>query len=91
MQINDRLFLILGSMMIVPTICILLNVDPGTATLATMATNLGMLFYIRKTFKGMATSLFGGRVKFQCLSCSGTKFDSKGSCHRCGGKSKKSI
>lgn len=78
-------------MMIVPTICIVLNVDPGTATIATMGTNLGMLFYIRKTFKGMTNGLFGNKVKFQCLSCTGTKFDSKGSCWRCGSKAKKSI
>lgn len=77
--------------MIVPTICILLNVDPGTATLATMGTNLGLLFYLRKTFKGMATGLFGGKMKFQCLTCAGIKFDSKGSCLRCGSKARKSI
>ena len=91
MQINDRLFLLLGSMMIVPTICILLNVDPGTATLATMGANLGMLFYIRKTFKGITNGLFGGKIKFQCLTCAATRFDSKGSCLRCGRKSRKSI
>ena len=77
--------------MIVPTICLLLNVDATTATIATMGTNLGMLFYLRKTFKGMTNNLFGGKVKFQCLTCSGTKFDKKGTCWRCGGKSKKSI
>ena len=77
--------------MVVPTICILLNVDPGTATIATMGTNLGLLLYLRKTFKGMTTGLFGGKMKFQCLTCANTKFDSKGICFRCGGKSKKSI
>jgi len=91
MQINDRLFLLLGSMMIVPTICILLNVDPGTATIATMGTNLAMLFYIRKTFKGITNGLFGNKVKFACLTCGGTKFDGKGTCFRCGGRSKKSV
>ena len=78
-------------MMIVPTICLLLNVDPGTATLATMGTNLGMLFYLRKTFKGALNGILGGKIKFQCLTCSGTKFDSKGSCLRCGSKARKSI
>ena len=91
MLLNDRLFVILGSMMIVPTVCILLNVDPTTATIATMGTNLGMLFYLRKTWKGMTTGLFGGKIKFQCLTCAGTKFDHKGSCHRCGSRAKKFI
>ena len=91
MQIYDRLFLILGSMMIVPTICILLNVDPGTATLATMGVNLGMLFYIRKTLKGALNGLMGGKMKFACLTCGGNKFDKKGTCWRCGGKSRKSV
>lgn len=90
---NDRLFLMLGSMMIVPTICIMLNVDPGTATLATMGANLGMLFYIRKTWKNMASGsgLFATKVKYQCLTCQGTKFDGRGTCWRCGGKSRRPI
>lgn len=88
---NDRLFVLLGGMMVVPTVCILLNVDPGTATLVTMGTNLGLLFYIRKTFKNTVTGLFGGKMKFQCLTCGGTKFDSKGTCHRCGSRARKSI
>ena len=78
-------------MMIVPTICILLNVDPGTATIATMGTNLGMLFYLRKTFKNGLNGILGTKIKFACLTCGGNKFDGKGTCYRCGGKSKKSI
>ena len=78
-------------MMIVPTVCIFLNVDPGTATLATMGTNLGLLFYIRKTFRNTVTGMFGGKVKFQCLSCNGTKFDKKGMCWKCGSRARKSI
>ena len=77
--------------MIVPAICLLLNVDPGTATLATMGTNLGMLFYLRKTFKGALNGIMGNKIKFACLTCGGNKFDRIGSCYRCGGKSKKSV
>ena len=65
--------------------------DATTATIGTMTLNLIVLFWIRKTVKNGLGNIFGSKVKFQCLTCSGTKFDSKGTCWRCGGKSKKSI
>src|SRR5690348_8455106 len=94
--ISDKFFMVLGLMMLPPvvfTVLVSTNiVDPTTATIGTMGINLGMLFWIRKTLNGSIGNILGGsKVKFQCLTCHGTKFDPKGTCYRCGGKSKKSI
>ena len=87
-MISDRFFIILGLMMLVPVIStVLISIgllDATTATIATMGINLGMLFWIRKTFKTGLGGLLGNKVKFQCLVCNGTKFDSRGFCHKCG-------
>lgn len=88
-MINDRLFVMLGIMMLVPMIFVFLAVDPVTATVGTMAVNLVMLLYMRKTFRNMAGSLFGSKSKFVCIACNGTKFDSKGSCYRCGSRQRR--
>ena len=66
-------------------------IDAPTATIGTMLVNLGLLFWIRKNFKTGLSSLFGGKIKFQCLACQGNKFDGKGTCYRCGSKAKKSV
>lgn len=83
----------LGIMLLVPMMFVIFNVDPTTATIGTMAVNLGMLFYLRKSFKNVASGfgLSGSKIKFQCLVCQGTKFDSRGTCVRCGSKARKSI
>lgn len=94
-MINDRFFIILGLMMLVPVIStVLISIgllDATTATMATMGINLGMLYWIRKTFKTGLNGMFGGKIKFQCLTCAGTKFDGKGTCWRCGSKARKSV
>ena len=82
-------------MMLVPVIStVLISIgllDATSATIATMGINLGMLFWIRKTFKTGLTSMFGGKIKFQCLTCAGSKFDGKGTCWRCGSRARKSV
>jgi len=90
-MLNDRMFVMFGVMMLVPFLFIITNTDPRIATIGTMAANLGMLFWMRKTFKNGLNGLLGTKVKFACLTCGGTKFDGRGTCWRCGGKSKKSI
>lgn len=89
-MINERLWLFLGLMMITPILFIMILPDPYS-TVATLGTNLAMLFYIRKSFKGMAQGMFGGKMKYQCLTCGGNKFDSIGACYRCGSKQKRPI
>lgn len=93
--ISDRFFMVLGLMMLPPVIFTVLVstniVDPTTATIGTMGINLLMLFWIRKTLNSGITNMLGGKVKFQCLTCQGTKFDPKGTCYRCGSKARKSI
>ena len=94
-MLNDRIFLMLGMMMLVPIVfTLLISVgigDATTATIGTMAINLVMLLWMRKTFKNGLNGLLGTKVKFACLTCGGTKFDPKGTCWKCGGKSRKSI
>ena len=67
-------------------------IDANTATIGTMIVNFGMLFYLQRTIKATAVGMLGhSKLKWQCLVCQGTKFDSKGTCHRCGGKSRRPI
>ena len=87
---HEKLWVMLGIMMVIPIIFVLILPDPFS-TIAVLGTNLVMLFYLRKSFKNMATSLFGSKLKYQCLSCQGMKFDKSGSCHRCGSRAKKTI
>jgi len=87
---NERLWVMLGLMMISPLFFIMVLPDPY-ATIGIIGTNLGMLFFIRKTITNIAGGMFGNKLKYQCLTCQGTKFDRKGTCYRCGGKSKKPI
>lgn len=81
----------LGMMMLIPFVFVILAVDPTIATIGTMAANLGMIFWMRKTFKSGLGNILGTKVKFACLSCGATKFDSRGTCHRCGSRSRKSV
>ena len=87
---NDRLFIMMGLMMVSSFVFIMVLPDPYS-TIASLGTNLAMLFYLRKNFRNLATNMFGGKLKYQCLICQGTKFDGSGICHRCGGRSKKPI
>ena len=82
----------LGVTMAIQLICMLLNVDPTIATVVTMGANLAVLYYITRGINKGVTGLFGHtKLKWQCLTCQGTKFDSKGTCHRCGSKSRRPI
>ena len=89
-MIQERLWVIMAMMMVSPILFILILPDPY-ATIATLGTNMAMLFYLRKTFKNIAGNIFGGKLKYQCLTCQGMKFDREGTCYRCGGKSKKPV
>ena len=80
----------LGLMMVSPIFFMMILPDPYF-TFATLGTNLAMLFYLRKSFKKITGNLFGGKMRYQCLTCQGTKFDKKGTCFRCGSRSKKPI
>ena len=77
-------------MMASPFLFFMILPDPYN-NIATLGTNLFMLFYLRKSFKNIATGIFGGKMKYQCLTCQGTKFDKSGTCFRCGSKAKKPI
>lgn len=77
--------------MLVPMLFVILSVDPLTATIGTMAVNLGMLFWIRKTFKNGLSNIFGTKMKWQCLICQNNKFDSTGKCYRCGMKQRRTV
>jgi hypothetical protein len=78
-------------MMASPILFMFLLPDPYY-TVAVLGTNMAMLLYLRKTFKNVAGNLFGhSKLKYQCLTCQGTKFDKLGSCFRCGSKAKRAI
>ena len=87
-MIPERLWIMMALMMASPVLFMLVLPDPYF-TIATLGTNLGVLFYFRKTFKGITGKVIGGKLKYQCLICQGTKFDKSGTCNRCGSKSKK--
>lgn len=89
-MISEKLWVMMALMMVSPFIFILILPEPYY-TVAVLGTNLLMLFYMRRTFKKVTTGLFGGKIKYQCLTCNGTRFDNLGTCHRCGGKSRKPI
>lgn len=86
----NRLFVLLGVTMSIQVVCMLLSVDATTATIVTMGANLAVLFYVMRGFnKGIGGILGTPKIKWQCLICQGNKFDSTGTCHRCGSKSRK--
>lgn len=92
MQITNRIFVLLGITMAIQLICMLLNVDATIATVVTMGANLAVLFYITRGINKGVTGLLGHtKLKWQCLTCQGTKFDSRGTCHRCGRSSRRPI
>ena len=88
-MINDKMFAKLAIVMIVPTL--LLFVFPDYSSIITIISPIAVLLVIRQTLKNVQGNLFGGKMKYQCLTCSGTKFDSKGTCYRCGSKSRRPI
>lgn len=92
MLISNRIFILLGLTFAIQLICMFLSVDATTATIVTMGANLGVLYYITRGInKGVNGILGHQKLKWQCLTCQGTKFDSKGICYRCGSKSRRPI
>lgn len=87
---QEKLWVMLACMMALPFLFVMILPDPYS-TLATLGTNMGMIFYMRRYFKNITGNLFGSKLKYQCLICQGTKFDKSGSCYRCGSKAKKTI
>lgn len=87
-MIQERLWLMLGIMMVLPIIIIMLVPEPY-ATIGALGCNLVMLFYIRRFYKGMASKMLGSKMKFVCSVCQGTKFEADGTCKRCGSKNRK--
>ena len=74
--------------MVLPIILIML-IPPPFSTIGALGSNIFMLWYIRRFYKGMATGLFGKKAILVCSVCDGAKFDGKGTCKRCGNKSRR--
>ena len=89
-QIKEQFWLVLALFIILPMFFMIFIPEPyGTITM--VGTNLIMIAYMRKMFASNLNNLFGSKMKYQCLTCQGIKFDSKGICIHCGGKSRKPI
>lgn len=88
--ISDKFFVMIGIMMIIPFFCYMLLPSPYD-TISAMGSNLVMIFVFRKMITTMSGKILGSKIKFQCLVCSGTKFDGNGICNRCGSKQKRPI
>jgi hypothetical protein len=80
----------LAVMCVLPVICYLVLPSP-IDTFGAMGCNIGMIFIFRKMIGGIVAGRFGEKLKFECLACNGTKFDSKGACVRCGSKTRRTI
>ena len=78
----------LGLMMVLPIIIIMLVPDPY-ATIGALGSNMFMLFYIRRFYKGFAKGMFGSKTTLVCSVCQASRFNRDGSCKRCGNKSRK--
>ena len=87
-QIKEQFWLVLALFIILPMFFMIFIPEPyGTITM--VGTNLLMIAYMRKMFASNLNNLFGNKMKYQCLTCTGTKFSKDGSCFRCGSKSKR--
>jgi len=75
-------------MMILPIIIIMLVPEPY-ATIGALGSNLIMLLYIRKFYKGFAKGMFGSKTILVCTVCHGSRFNKNGICKRCGNRSRK--
>jgi hypothetical protein len=80
--------MMLGVMMVLPIIIIMLVPEPY-ATVSALGSNVIMLLYIRKFYKGFAKGMFGSKATLVCSVCNGSRFNRDGSCKRCGNKSRK--
>jgi len=78
----------LGIMMILPIIIIMIAPEPF-ATVGALGSNLVMLLYIRKFYKGMAGKILGNKMRLVCSVCNGTRFDKTGTCKKCGSKNRR--
>jgi hypothetical protein len=87
-MIQERLWLMLGLMMILPIIIIMIVPEPY-ATVGAIGSNLVFLLYIRKFYKGIVGSILGNKTTLVCSVCNGKKFDKNGSCKKCGNKSRR--
>ena len=75
----------MGVMIIMPLFFYMMLPDPY-ATIGVIGSNLGMLFFLRKTFKSIISGKFGSSVSLMCASCGFNKYNQDGSCKRCGSK-----
>lgn len=89
-QMKEQFWFVLALFIILPMFFMIFIPEPY-GTIAMVGTNLLMLGYMRKMFKSNLNNMFGGKMKYQCLACQGMKFDSKGTCVRCGGKARRPI
>ena len=85
---QEKLWMMLGLMMVAPFILVMVLPDPY-GTVATIVVNLGMLFYIRKFYKGVTSSIMGNKTGLVCSACNFSKSNRDGSCKRCGCKNKR--
>ena len=88
--INERFWVFLVIMMVLPLVLIMILPSPY-GSIATIGSSLVMVLYFRRFTKNIASNLFGGKLKYSCLVCQGMKFDSKGTCVRCGGKARRPV
>lgn len=89
-MIQERVWITFAILMVLPIILGIALPEPY-GSIAIMGSSLAVVFYIRRITQNMAKGLIGGKLKYQCLICQGTKFDSRGICNRCGRASKKPI
>ena len=87
-MIPEKLWVMMGVMIIMPLFFYILLPDPY-ATIGIIGSNIGMLFFLRKTFKNIVSGKFGNQTKFTCSVCGFSKFNQDGSCKRCGNKMRK--
>jgi len=78
----------LGVMMVLPLIIFMLIPDPY-ATISILGSNMVMLLYIRKFYKGITKGILGSKATLICSVCEGKRFDGKGICKRCGSRNRR--
>lgn len=87
-MIQERLWIMLGIMMVLPMIIIMIVPEPYS-TVGALGSNLVFLLYIRKFYKGLSSKILGSKMNLVCSVCNSSRFDRAGTCKRCGSKSRK--